>query len=144
VVLGVDRAALVAAETLGRQGTRVTMLAGSSKPGWDVAPTFKWRHAAWLEEFGIRLLRGALTDGWDEEGRLRLSWDPSSVKPEGQERPESLSPDLLVVGGRRSSRQQLVRDLEYRADVLHVVGDAVHPQSVAQAVHTAYRTALQV
>jgi 2,4-dienoyl-CoA reductase (NADPH2) len=144
VVLGVDRTSLVGAEILGARGTRVVMLAGGDKPGWDVAPTFKWRHAAWLSEFGIAVLRGASADGWEPPDKLRLRWDPRVKQPEGQERPDSLELDLLVAGGRRASRQDLIRELEYRVDVLHVVGDAVHPASIAQAVHGAYRTALQI
>ena len=93
---------------------------------------------------GISLLRGGRAAGWDDSGKLMLDWDPKAPKPEPDDRPESLDVDLLVVGGQRSSRQDLVRDLEYRADVLHVVGDAVHPASVCQAVHDAYRVALQV
>jgi 2,4-dienoyl-CoA reductase (NADPH2) len=144
VVLGVDRTALVAAEQLARQGSRVTMLAGDRRPAWDVAPTFKWRHAAWLQEFEIAILSGARADGWDESGSLRISWDPAVEPREGEERPATLGLDLLVVGGERSSRQKLIADLEYRADVLKVVGDAVHPGSVCQAVHGAYRAAIQV
>jgi 2,4-dienoyl-CoA reductase (NADPH2) len=141
VVLGVDRTALVSAEHLAERGAEVVMLAGPRKTGWDVAPTFKWRHAAWLQEFGIRVLRGAWAEGWDDGGRLRLRWDPEA-RPEGA--PDLLEADLLVVGENRRSRQALVRDLEYRVDVLHVIGDAVHPASIGQAVHGAYRTALQV
>jgi hypothetical protein len=55
-----------------------------------------------------------------------------------------LDVDLLVVGGQRASNQALVRDLEYRVDVLKVLGDAVHPASIGQAVHGAYRAALQI
>ncbi len=141
VVLGVDRTALVAAEVLAQRGSEVTMLAGGRRPGWDVAPTFKWRHAAWVRELGITVLAGAAADGWDDSGRLRLAWTPSGRKPE---RPEFLELDLLVVAGERRSRQELVGALEYRVDVLQVVGDAVHPGSVCQAVHGAYRVALQV
>jgi len=141
VVIGVGRAALVAAERLAELGSEVTMLAGDRKPGWDVAPTFKWRHAAWLQEFGITVLRGARPEGWDDAGRLRLSWDPEAKRPDGE---GPLELDLLVLGEDRKSRQDLVRELEYRVDVLHVIGDAVHPASIAQAVHGAYRTALQV
>jgi 2,4-dienoyl-CoA reductase (NADPH2) len=144
VVLGVDRTALVAAEALAKGGSRVTMLAGTLRPGWDVAPTFKWRHAAWVKELGIRVLPGAVAEGWDDSGRMLLGWEVESKPPEGQERPDALELDLLVVGGGRRSRQKLIRDLEYRVDVLHVVGDAVHPASVCQAVHGAYRVALQV
>jgi 2,4-dienoyl-CoA reductase (NADPH2) len=144
VVLGVGRAALVAAEVLAKRGSRVTMLGDSAKTGWDVAPTFKWRHSAWVRELGIGVLRGAAADGWDESGRLRLRWDPAAERSAGEERPEFLELDLLVVGAARRSRQELVRDLEYRVDVLRVVGDAVHPASVCQAVHGAYRDALQV
>jgi len=109
-----------------------------------VAPTFKWRHAAWVKELGIRVLQGGAAEGWDDSGRLRLRWEGESSPPEGEERPDALDLDLLVVSGGRRSRQKLIRDLEYRVDVLHVVGDAVHPASVCQAVHGAYRVAPQV
>ncbi|MHC4549407.1 MAG: oxidoreductase [Planctomycetota bacterium] len=142
VVLGADRSALVAAEILAQQGREVTMLAGGRKQAWNVAPTFKWRHAAWVKEFGIRVLRAAAAEGWDEQGRLRLGWDAAPAKEE--ERPQLLEVDLLVAAGDRASRQKLVRELEYRVDVLHVVGDAVSPQTVWQAVHGAYRTAVHV
>jgi 2,4-dienoyl-CoA reductase (NADPH2) len=144
VVLGVDRTALVAAEILAQQRRQVTMLAGERRPAWDVAPTFKWRHAAWVREFGIAVLAGASASGWEDTGKLRLHWDPEGKVEKGQEQPESLELDLLVVAGNRVSRQNLIRELEFRVDTLHVVGDAVHPGSVCQAVHEAYRTALQI
>ena len=140
VVLGADRSALVAAETFAQAGSQVTMLGSGKAPAWDVAPTFKWRHAAWLKEFGIRVWRGASADGWDPDGRLRLAW--TGDRP--ADAVELLEVELLVVGGERCSRQELVRELEYRVDVLHVVGDAVSPQSVCQAVHGAYRVAAHV
>jgi 2,4-dienoyl-CoA reductase (NADPH2) len=144
VVLGTGRAALVGAEVLAKRGTHVTMLEGGGKQAWDVAPTFKWRHAAWVQELGIIVLRGVAPDGWEESGRLRVRCDPAQQPPEGQERPNALDLDLLVVGEERISRQQLIRDLEYRVDVLRVIGDAVTPGSVCQAVHGAYRATLQL
>jgi 2,4-dienoyl-CoA reductase (NADPH2) len=144
VVLGADRSALVAAETLAERGSRVTMVAGANKVAWDVAPTFKWRHAAWVHELDITVLRGASADGWDEAGKLRLRWDAAATKVAEKDRAESLEVDLLVVAGQRVSDQSLVRDLEYRADVLKVIGDAVHPASIGQAVHGAYRAAMQI
>jgi hypothetical protein len=120
------------------------MVPGSARQAWDVAPTFKWRHAAWLGELGIKLLRGATATGWDDAGRLLLEWDPDAKKTPGQEEVESLEMELLVVGGGRVSRQDLIQDLEYRVDVLHVIGDAVHPGSICQAIHGGYRIALQV
>jgi 2,4-dienoyl-CoA reductase (NADPH2) len=139
VVLGADRSALVAAEGLAQAGRPVTMLAGRRKVAWNVAPTFKWRHAAWVKEFGIQVLRGAWAAGWNEDGTLALGWE-EGFEPGA----DSLPVDLLVVAGERGSRQQLVQDLEYRVDVLHVVGDAMTPQTVWQAVHGAYRTAVHV
>ena len=78
--------------------------------------------------------------GWDDQGRVRVHWDPV---PEG-DHADVLPVDLLVAAGERSSRQRLVQELEYRVDVLHVVGDAISPQTVCQAVHGAYRTAVHV
>jgi len=143
VVLGVDRSALVAAETLAKQGREVTMLAGARKQAFNVAPTFKWRHAAWVKEFDIKVLRGASAAGWDDSGLLLLQWNPDE-KTRDAERPDRLEVDLLVAAGERASRQKLVSELEYRVDVLHVVGDAVSPQTCCQAIHTAYRTAVHV
>ncbi|MHC4342955.1 MAG: oxidoreductase [Planctomycetota bacterium] len=134
VVLGADRTALVAAETLAEAGRQVTMLPGHLKPAWDVAPTFKWRHAAWLKEFEIRVLKGVSAAGWTEDGMLLLA--PAEHGP--------MEIDLLVAAGGRRSKQDLVRELEYRVDVLHVIGDAVSPRSIAQAVHGAYRVAVHV
>jgi len=139
VVMGADRSALVAAEGLAQAGREVTMLAGRRKVAWNVAPTFKWRHAAWVKEFGIKVLRGAWADRWNEDGTLALGW-AEGFEPGAA----SLPVDLLVAAGDRGSRQKLVADLEYRVDVLHVVGDAVTPQTVCQAVHGAYRTAVHV
>ncbi|MHC4732675.1 MAG: hypothetical protein ACYS6Z_19070, partial [Planctomycetota bacterium] len=106
---------------------------------WNVAPTFKWRHAAWVREFGITVLRGAWADRWNEDGALDLRWEAGH-----EPGPAAVPVDLLVAAGERGSRQKLMLDLEYRVDVLHVVGDAVTPQTVGQAVHGAYRTAVHV
>jgi hypothetical protein len=134
VVLGVDRTALVAAEILGQEGRDVTMVAGSYRQAWDVAPTFKWRHAAWVKEFDITVLKDTEAAGWTDEGELLLLGEHAGPVPV----------DLLVAGQHRASRQTLLSELEYRVDVLHVVGDAVSPQSVCQAVHSAYRTAVDI
>jgi len=143
VVLGADRSALVAAETLAAAGRSVTMLSGVRKQAWNVAPTFKWRHAAWVKELGINVLRSASAKGWDGDGALLLDWH--AEPPEGApKRPERLDVDLIVAAGERASRQKLVSELEYRVDVLHVVGDAVSAQTCCQAIHGAYRTAVHV
>jgi len=143
VVLGVDRVALVAAESLAQKGAKVTMLAGPRRPSWDVSPTFKWRHGAWLKEFGITVLPGAWARGWDGK-RLQLKWEDPAAQEAPADRPDALDVDLLVLAGQRRSRQKLVSELEYRVDVLHTVGDAVAPQSCWQAIHTAYRVAAHV
>jgi 2,4-dienoyl-CoA reductase (NADPH2) len=134
VVLGVDRTALVAAEILGQQGRNVTMVAGRYRPAWDVPPTFKWRHAAWIKEFDIAVRPNTEATGWTDAGELMLKGEHDGA----------VAVDLLVAGQVRGSRQELLRELEYRVDVLHVVGDAVSPQSVCQAVHSAYRTAVRL
>jgi hypothetical protein len=144
VVLGVDRSALVAAEFLAKEGRTVTMLAAGKRKAWDVAPTFKWRHAAWLKEFGTTVLPGARAGGWDDQGRICVVYPPEQKAATQQPLPDVLEVDLVVVGGSRTSRQRLVTDLEYRVDVLHVVGDAVAPRSVCQAVHGADRLAVRI
>jgi len=128
VVLGLERSALVLAEHLAAAGRHVTVV-GDTKVGYDVAPTFKWRHAAWIEEYGVKVVGPARVE--------RIAGDGVYARLDDEVR--FLPADRVVVGGPRHSVDALFRDLEFSVDELYVVGDAVTPRAVQNAVHEGFQ-----
>lgn len=128
VVLSSERAGLVLAEHLAVAGRDVTIV-GTAKVGPDVIPTFKWRHASWIEEHGLEVVSHATVE--------RIGADTVHLTVDGA--PRVLPADTVVVAGPRTSVNDLVRTLEFSVDELHVVGDAVLPRAVSNAVHEGFR-----
>jgi 2,4-dienoyl-CoA reductase (NADPH2) len=128
VFLSADRAALVLAERFASTGRQVTVV-GEGKLGPDVIPTFKWRHGAWLEEHGVEVVLGGKV--------AEITPDTVRVVVRGEDR---LFPaDLVVVAGPRRSVNHLFQDLEFSVDELYIVGDAVMPRSLANAIHEGFK-----
>ncbi|MCP4655033.1 MAG: FAD-dependent oxidoreductase [bacterium] len=128
VVLSAERAGLVLAEQLATAGRRVTIV-GEGKVGSDVIPTFKWRHAAWLKELGIEVIAPARVERITEEG----------VHVDAENGSRVVAADLVVIAGPRRSVDALARDLELVVDELHIIGDAVLPRSLSNAIHEGFR-----
>ena len=105
------------------------MIVGEGKVGPDVIATFKWRHAAWLEEYGITVITNASV--------LRISPDGVQIMADSETR--VLPADLVVVAGPREPVNHLARELEFLVDELYITGDAVLPRSVSNAIHEGYR-----
>lgn len=128
VVLGAERAGLVLAERLAVAGRQVTVV-GEGKIGSDVIPTFKWRHMSWLEEHGVRAVANATVD----------EITPQGVKVTVGGEPTEIPADLVVVAGPRRSVNALLHDLDLSVDELYIVGDAVSPRSLANAIHEGFK-----
>ncbi|MEK7450122.1 MAG: FAD-dependent oxidoreductase, partial [Planctomycetota bacterium] len=58
VILGSERLALVTAEFLATHGKKPMLIDTDDKMAGDVTITFKWRHIAWVKEFGIKTYPG--------------------------------------------------------------------------------------
>ena len=135
VVLGGERIGLVAAEYLASRGKQVTLVEMGKRVGEDVIATFKWRHAAWVRELHIQTLlntraREITADGvWVEEA-------------EGP--PKLLPADTVILAIPRKSRQQLLNDLEFVCDELYVIGDAVKPRSMHNAIREGYLIGIRI
>jgi len=58
---------------------------------------------------------------------------------------ETLLPaDTVVIAGPRRSRQELVRSLEFVCDELYLIGDAVKPRSLHNAVRDGYLAGVRI
>lgn len=135
VVIGGERAGLVVAERLAREGNRVVVVDQGKKLAHDVIPTFRWRHVSWVKELGIEVIKNtralAVADG-----ELRLE----DLEGNGTARPF----DLLVVSGPRSAANALARDLGFSCDELYTVGDAILPRNICEAVHEGYKAGVRI
>lgn len=134
LVVGGERLGLVTAEWLAMNGSKVTLLEQGERLAEDVAPTFKWRHLAWLKDYKIEWFSGAkILDV--KEGVLKYSRKGEAT---------TIEFDTLIHAGPRQSRNQLFKELNFLVDELYMIGDAVEPRSLPNAIHDAYRLATRV
>ena len=135
VVLGGERIGLVAAEYLASRGKQVTLVEMGKRLGEDVIATFKCRHAAWVRELRIQTLLNARAKEITEEG----------VRVEEKDGSERVVPaDTVIIAIPRQPRQQLPTDLEFVCDELYVVGDAVKPRSMHNAIREGYLIGIRI
>lgn len=135
VVIGGDRIGLVAAEYLASRGKQVTLMEAGKRLGEDVIATFKWRHAAWVKELQIQTLLNTHAKEITEAGVLALD-------AQGAER--LVPADTVILALPRSPRQQLLTDLEFVCDELYVIGDAVKPRSMHNAIREGYLIGIRI
>jgi 2,4-dienoyl-CoA reductase (NADPH2) len=135
VVLGGERMGLVCGEYLAALGKHVTIVERSKRLGEDVIPTFKWRHTAWVKEYAIATLTNAIVK------EIRAD-EVVVVDADGQEC--KLVADSVIAAGPRESRQELINALEFSADEQYVVGDAVRPRSVHNAIREGHLVGLRI
>ncbi len=126
---------LVCGEYLASLGKRVTIVEWSKRLGEDVIPTFKWRHMAWVTEYGIDALTGA---------RLKDIRSNAVVVADAEGNERVLPADTIINAGPRESRQELIKALEFSADEQYIVGDAVRPRSVHNAIRDGHLIGLRI
>lgn len=134
-IIGGGKVGLITAEYLASNGKEVWIIEPQKRVDYDVSPTFKWRHGAWVKEFGIHVLnmtqclevtdKGLLIQ--DEKGNQRL-----------------LEAETIIIAGPRMSLQDLSTSLEYVSDEIYVVGDAIKPRSIHNAIHEGYKLGVRL
>lgn len=130
VVLSSERIGLATAEYLAANGKKVTLVEGGKQWGRDLGITFRWRHKKWLDELGVRLLQETLPSGMEQGGlRVRLATGNEEV----------LAVDTIITAGPRRSEQDLLLSCEYLCDEIYIVGDAVAPRDMHNAIRDGYR-----
>ena len=129
VVLGGGKIGLTLAESLKQGGADVTIVERRKRIGHDVSPTWKWRHAAWVEELGIPVMA---------ESKVEAAGDGEVTIVDGAGEQIRMTADTLIVAERRIANQELVHQLQWMIDELHMCGDAVSPRGLDQAIHEGY------
>lgn len=126
---------LTIAESLRAKGAEVTVVDENKRIAEDVIPTWKWRHTAWVEEMKINTLTGS---------KVKKIGDGGVTASNGNGEETFVPADSVIAASPRKANQELFQELEFMVDELHVVGDAVAPRGLYQAIHEGYRMGVRI
>jgi 2,4-dienoyl-CoA reductase (NADPH2) len=130
LVVSSERIGLVTAEYLAANGKKVTLVEEGKQWGRDLGITFRWRHKKWLDELGVRVLTEARAIGVEGGGvRVKLATGNEEV----------VEADTILCAGPRRSEQDLLVACEYLCDEVYIIGDAVAPRDMHNAIRDGYR-----
>ncbi|MHA1108871.1 MAG: oxidoreductase, partial [Alphaproteobacteria bacterium] len=130
VVLGGGKVGLTIAESLTSKGCDVTVLERDRRIGGDVAPTWKWRHTAWIEEMEIKVVTECVVKSIRNDAVDLVNSDGEAV---------TMKADFIIAASPERPDQGLFRQLEWMVDELHGCGDALVSRGLGQAIHDGYR-----
>jgi len=136
VVVGGGKIGLTLAEALRKhQGAEVTVVEADKRIAGDVKPSFKWRHASWVEELGIRCLTATTL----------LEVDAAGVRVRSAKGEESfVAADTVVQADGATPAHALFHEFEWMVDELHGVGDALIPRGLEQAIQEGFRLGVRL
>ena len=135
VVLGGGKIGLTVAEVLAKQGKKLVIVEANKREDFDVSTTFKWRHNSLVKQLNIQVYREARPLGI-ENGSVKI------LDKDGNEK--DLPADAVILAGPVEPNQGLVTDLEYLCDELYLVGDAMVPRSLYNAIHDGYKLGMRI
>ena len=136
VIIGGGKIGLTLAESLRKhQEAEVTVVESDKRIAGDVMPSFKWRHASWVEELGITCLTSSSLIEIDADG----------VKVRNAKGEETfVAADTVVQADAAAPAHALFHEFEWMIDELHGVGDALIPRGLEQAIQEGYRLGVRL
>ena len=136
VVIGGGKIGLTVAEALRKKhGAEVTVVEKDKRIAGDVMPSFKWRHASWVEELGITCLTSSRP--------VKVSADGVTVRDaKGAETIVPADTVILATGARPA--HELFHEFQWMVDELHGVGDALIPRGLEQAIQEGFRLGVRL
>jgi len=135
VVIGAGKIGLTVAEKLRSGGADVTVVERERRIAGDVKPSFKWRHASWVEELGVRCLTSSRITRIAAEGA-------SVVDDKGVE--TFVPADSVILAAPRKPNHELFHEFEWMIDELHGAGDALIPRGLEQAIADGFRLGVRL
>jgi len=135
VVIGAGKIGLTLAEKLRSGGADVTVVERERRIAGDVKPSFKWRHASWVEELGVRCLTSSRITRIAAEGA-------SVVDDKGVE--TFVPADSVILAAPRKPNHELFHEFEWMIDELHGAGDALIPRGLEQAIADGFRLGVRL
>jgi 2,4-dienoyl-CoA reductase (NADPH2) len=134
VILGGGKVGLTLAEVLVSAGKEAVIVEKNRRVDQDVSPTVKWRHAGLVKDLGIKVHTETEVKAIEEGAVLIIGNSGDNKRPA----------DSVIVAGPRIPDQRLLHELEYLCDELYVVGDAVAPRSLYNAIHEGFKIGARI
>lgn len=136
VVVGGGKVGLTLAESLRkRDNATVTVVESDKRIAGDVKPSFKWRHASWVEELGITCLTSTTV--------VKVAVNGVTVRnAKGVE--SFIEADSVVLAAGAAPAHALFHEFEWMVDELHGIGDALIPRGLEQAIQEGFRLGVRL
>lgn len=136
VVIGGGKIGLTVAEALRKNhGAEVTVIEKNKRIAGDVKPSFKWRHASWVEELGIPCLTSC--------GPVKVTNKGVTIR-DGKGAESFLPADTVIDAARSKPAHDLLHEFEWMVDELHGIGDALVPRGLEQAIQEGFRLGVRL
>ena len=113
----------------------MTLLEEDKKMASDVTTTFRWRHKVWLEEYAVDAKTDVTIKEFPENGVRLIDSDSKN---------QFIEADGIVLASPRLPNNKLLIELSELVDELYIIGDAVMPRHLWNAIHEAYRLGTSV
>ncbi len=133
-IIGGGKVGLTLAESLATQKIDVTIIETEKRIAGDVMPSWKWRHAAWVDELGIATATGVKI--------VKIAKDGIHVVDKKGER--VIAADTIVAASPAAPAQDLIHAFEWMVDEVHPCGDAVTPRGLGVAIQDGYRLGCRI
>jgi 2,4-dienoyl-CoA reductase (NADPH2) len=136
VIIGGGKIGLTLAESLRKhQQADVTVVEQDKRIAGDVKPSFKWRHASWVEELGITCLTSTRLVKVEAAGA-------TVVDAKGEQK--LIPADSVIFAAEMAPAHAMFGEFEWMIDELHGVGDAVIPRGLEQAIQEGFRLGVRL
>jgi 2,4-dienoyl-CoA reductase (NADPH2) len=135
VVWGGKGPGVVTALYLANRGVKVTLVSRERRVGKDVNPSYVWRYVAKLSQLGVRVYRSATIDEVGE-GEVVVRVIPYDVHI-------PVAADTVVYA-EREPVAELVEAAKALCSEVYVVGDALTPRRMHNAIHDGYRVGMRM
>lgn len=134
VVWGGKKPGIAAALHLAKSGKKVTLVSQERKVGKDVNPSYVWRYIKKLKDHRVTTYRDATIEQITDEGVVLNA-------PHGVRIP--VKADTIVYAEREPVSDLKAKVTELGLEV-HVLGDALVPRALSNALHDGYRTGIRI
>jgi 2,4-dienoyl-CoA reductase (NADPH2) len=134
VVWGGKKPGIAAALYLAEKGKKITLVCQERKVGKDVNPSYIWRYIQKLSQKGVTVYKNSTLDEINENGVVIKA-------PHGTKVPVTAS---TVVYAERRPQADLKDAAKEQGIEVHVIGDALVPRALSNALHDGYRTGIRI
>lgn len=134
VIVGGGLVGTETAEYLSKKGSQVTVLEMLDKIAGDMGATIRWRHLIRLKEGGVKVVTGATVTGIGEKG--------VEVTRKGEK--EFYPAEQVILAAGMKSNAKLAATLKANVPALFLVGDALEPRKLGEAIQEGYCAAVKI